>query len=87
MQTLKIKKKSRVTILISDKVDFQQKKSLETETLHGDKRITLPRHNNPKCVCTKQQGVKTYEAKTERAGRKNRKIQLQLRTLILPLSN
>lgn len=45
--------KARITLLISEKVDFRAKKNLPG-TLHDDKRVSLSRrHCNPKCVGSK----------------------------------
>ena len=63
------KKKARESILISDKVDFRNKKIKRKKkrgTLYNDKRVNSPRrHSNPKCVCTKQQSCKVFGVKTE----------------------
>lgn len=57
-----------MTTLIWNKVDFRAKKITRArEGYFIDKRLNLLiRHNNPECVCTKQQSSKIYEANTDR---------------------
>lgn len=44
-------------------------------TLNNDNNINgLRRHNDLKCVGTKQQSLKIHEAKTDRAERENRQL-------------
>lgn len=68
MQTLP--KKSGVAT--SDKADFKIKRSGQGQRkLHNDKTVNLPRHENPKCVCT-QQSFKTHGSKNRMNLRRNR---------------
>lgn len=61
-----IKQKQEQLYYHQIKQTTQQRKLLETETLHGDKKVNPPRRrSNPQCVCPKQQRCTTYEPKTE----------------------
>lgn len=78
MAVLTLEKDLRVKDIMGDR-----------QILYNDKRIILlGRHNDPKCVHTKQQSIKTHEAKTERTKGKHRHIHLILGRLpYLMLSN
>lgn len=50
-----VKKKNRMAVLISDKIDFKVEKNYQglRETFHNHKRVHSPiRHHNPKWTCT-----------------------------------
>lgn len=75
-----------MVILISEK-DFRAKQIIgDTQTLHNKRVNLLVRHNDPKCVCTKQQSLKTNEAKTERAKRRHRQIHVRVEDFNTSLS-
>lgn len=58
-------KKDRVSLLISDKIDFQSNIVLrQIRILSIDKNShSLRTHNNYKHICSKQQSLNIYEAK------------------------
>lgn len=64
------------SILISEEVTLKQRKfTREKGISHNDKWVNQPRrHSNPKCVFTKQQSYKIYEAKTNITERRNQQI-------------
>lgn len=67
-----------MAILRSDKVDFRATKI----TRHKDryhlmiKTSLSGRHNDPKCVYTKQQNLKKHEVRMDKAERRNRQIRV-----------
>lgn len=47
----------------------------QREIIYNDNRAKLPRrHDNPKCVCTKQQSCKYMKEKLNRTERRNKHI-------------
>lgn len=65
--------KTKVAVLLSNKVDFKSKKiTRDIGLLQNVKRIIPPRRHDLKYVCTKQQSLKLHEAKADRAERRNR---------------
>ena len=73
-------KKVGVAILIPDEVGMRTKEI--TRILYIEKSIHLPRrHENSKCICTKQQGHNIYETETDRTIKEKRtNLQKGLRT-------
>ena len=66
-------KKAEVTILISDKIDFQYKGCEKRQrTLHNDQRINpRRRYNNYKYICTQYRSTAIYKANTNEYERGN----------------
>ena len=65
-------RKARVTILVSDKIDFKIKTvTRHRQTLHNDQRINTGRNNNFKYICPQHRGSTIYKATTNSHKRGN----------------
>lgn len=72
-------RKFRVAILISTKADSEQEEFSRTKRgITYDKEVKSSiRHNNHSDICTKHQGAKICETKTDRFTRRNQEIHYQ----------
>ena len=63
-------KKAGVTILISDKIDFEIK-AMKRRTLHNDQRINPRRYNNYKYICIQHRSTSICKANVNKYERGN----------------